>query len=68
MVQKIRILSSDPGCATVGPVEPRGSFGSHKGCAGAGDAALLLDKRAKASNGNNNDASFDECHHKSSPV
>lgn len=68
MVQKIRILSSDPGCGPVGPVESRGSFGSHKGCAGAGDAALLLDKRAKASNGNNNDASFDECHHKSSPV
>ncbi|KAK8769811.1 hypothetical protein V5799_013724 [Amblyomma americanum] len=55
MVHKIRILSTGAEC----PAEER-----HKG----GDAALLLEKRAKPSNGNNNDASFDECHHKSSPV
>lgn len=60
MVQKIRILSS--GAAEDLPAQARGSFGSNKG----GDAALLLEKRTKPSNGNNND--FDECHHKSSPV
>ncbi|KAH6935206.1 hypothetical protein HPB50_004616 [Hyalomma asiaticum] len=65
MIQKIRILSSDPSGSAEGPVESsRGSFG--KG--GGGDSALLLEKRVKPSNGNNNDASFDECHHKSSPV
>lgn len=67
MIQKIRILTDQgdngvPPVPTAG-VEPRGSFGSHRG----GDGALLLDKRGKASNGNNNDASFDECN-KSSPV
>ncbi|KAH8025094.1 hypothetical protein HPB51_003010 [Rhipicephalus microplus] len=65
MIQKIRILSSDPsGSNAEGPVEC-GSLGSHKG---GGDSALLLEKRGKPSNGNNNDASFNECHHKSSPV
>lgn len=68
MIQKIRILTDqgdEAAPALPGAVlEPRGSFGSHRG----GDGVLLLEKRGKTSNGNNNDASYDECNNKSSPV